>query len=195
MLKSRSSLSPQAIRAFRKKLTKVTDNARRLANEGSQRTLETFKTYCDRIMEELAENKETANITGNQADAFGYAIFFDGKLVYSGYLRNSYRMEHVSASGRTVVGASKPKDKGPSGRSRAKKAIAGYVPTTKRGYEIFITNAMWYSYYQQRSPWLLRLKRPYIILSPKISPAWQELQDYIRRRGFKQQDVKFNFVF
>lgn len=170
-------LNRQARQAMAKKMSKLQEQFKWYANESHQNTLYRLKAYCNAIMSELAENKDTKNISGHQIDAFGYGIYFYGKLVAEGYLADKERMDHESRKGKTVPGAD-PYNKnfyGPSGRQRAKNAIKNHI-ARKRGYEVLITNAMFYSVIQQENWREFGLTKKYVILSPAISPAWQEME-------------------
>lgn len=170
-------LNRQARLAMAKKISKLQEQFKWYANESHQNTLYQLKAYCNAIMSELAENKDTRNISGHQIDAFGYGIYFYGKLVAEGYLADGERMEHELNNGKSVPGAD-PYHKhfyGPSGRQRARNAIRNHTPR-RRGYEVLITNAMFYSVIQQENWQQFGLSRKYIILSPAISPAWQEME-------------------
>lgn len=102
--------------------------------------------------------KDPGNITGNQIDAFAWGVYFNGMLVRSGFIKDSWRLEHdsptrknkVTGQALSLYGAPPIKWHGKTlrGRAEAKKALRNFTPP-HRGYTLFITNAMPYSIVQE----------------------------------------------
>lgn len=92
-----------------------------------------------------ANTKGTLDVTYNQLEAFAFGVYFNGKVYRQGYLdEGRYRNTHKNAFGKEVKGAEKDPKRGKYGRSQALHTIRDYKPE-HRGYELYLTNAMWYS--------------------------------------------------
>ena len=86
--------------------------------------------------------KRAGNITGNQYEAFAYGVFFNGTCYKQNLAKD--RDFHENAEGKTVKGSEKDPKRGGYGWSKALHAVRDHK-STHRGYELFLTNAMWYS--------------------------------------------------
>lgn len=117
-----------------------------------------------------AESKETGNITLNQMEAFACAVYFGGERQRTKFLEGDmYRGNHINKEGRDVIGAEKDSKRGRMGRSMALHAVRDHKPLTM-GYELYITNAMWYSAIHENG-WKMRngeQHRPLRIITQEI---------------------------
>lgn len=86
---------------------------------------------------------------GNQLDAYGYGVYFNGQLIKQGYLPKKRRMDHIGKrgknAGKMIPGAVGPdRHRHKYGRPEALHAIQQHVAQPV-GYELFLCNAMYYS--------------------------------------------------
>lgn len=96
-----------------------------LANEGA------------RLCKAAADSKETRNRSGNQADAFGYAVYLNGKIQKKGYA-------YPSMSRKIHKGWEKHGIPADTGRGYLDDFFANYRPS-KMGYTLIVVNAVYYS--------------------------------------------------
>lgn len=106
--------------------------------------------------------KAPLNMTWNQFEGFAYGVFFNGQCYRSSLA--SDRTDH----GENRRGSDKDPRRGKYGWSEALHAIRGHHPT-QRGYELYITNAMWYSMYHER--WKLP------VISQEVENAVPEIEE------------------
>lgn len=106
--------------------------------------LDALKAIGKAAIEEAERTKATLNDTYNQIEAFAFGVYFNGRVYRQGYLdKGKYRNVHTNAAGKEAKGAEKDR-RGKYGRSQALHAIRDHKPT-HRGYELYLTNAIWYS--------------------------------------------------
>lgn len=103
-----------------------------------------------------AESKETGNITLNQMEAFACAVYFNGKKIRTKFLdKAQYRGTHYSTRKKADVDSAEPDPKrGRMGRSMALHELRDHKSDTN-GYELYLTNAMWYSAIHEKG-WTMR---------------------------------------
>lgn len=112
-------------------------------------------------------SKRAGNITGNQYESFAYGVYFNGERYRSGLAKD--HDWHEDAEGNlTRKGSPKEKRRGKYGFSEALHAVRGHHPE-RRGYELYLTNAMWYSMYHER--WGIR------IISQEVLSAMRKVAD------------------
>ena len=97
-------------------------------------------------VDKAQRSKVPGNDTGNQYEAFAFGVFFNGKCYRRGLGRD--HDFHENAAGETKKGSAKDPKRGKYGFSEALHAIRGHHPE-HRGYELYLTNAMWYSAYHE----------------------------------------------
>lgn len=160
-------------------LRRVVKEAKEEVSANKLKTLRELTMLCDRMMNELARNKDTGNITGNQVDAFGYAVYSDGQEFSRGFATDKVKMYSGKGEDRhswqktPAMGTKKPKDGKEMGRARAKAAIDAHVAKEK-GYEVYIVNAMPYSALQQEH-------QGYRIIAMTISDAFYHMSQRYRK--------------
>lgn len=120
-----------------------------------------------RIVHELAQNKETKSITGNQEDGYVWILSYNGDVRKYGFVSNKYMSDRSGQTQRTS------NRYGRWARLDAMNYAHSYHPYTTQGYELMIVNVAYYSYYHQ-SP--THGRRRYWIVSKKLSEAWVELE-------------------
>lgn len=131
-----------------------------------------------------AESKDTGEITLNQLEAFACAVYFNGEKQKSRFLekdkitKRNYRADHdvtvvysVHGPGKKVTrkGAEPDPKRGRMGRSMALHELRDHKSTAK-GYELYLTNAMWYSAIHENG-WTMRngaQHRPLQIITQEI---------------------------
>lgn len=129
-----------------------------------------------------AESKEAGNITLNQMEAFACAVYFNGKKQKSKFLdKAQYRGTHFSSRKNADVDSAEPDPKrGRMGRSMALHELRDHKPETN-GYELYLTNAMWYSAIHEKG-WTMRNGKHHralrIITQEIISTVTEIEQDF-----------------
>lgn len=150
-----------------------------LEENGDPAIIADLKALGKRIIEAAQESKQTGNITGNQLDAFGYGVYYNKRLISTGYLANKYRMDHNSKrTGKIAIGAEQDKRRKVWGRAEAFNATKNFVPD-RDGYVLFIVNAMYYSSVHEN-------KYGRQIVRQEIPAAFEEL-----RSRYKHVDLEF----
>lgn len=117
-----------------------------------------------------AESKDTGEITMNQLEAFACAVYFNGVKQKSRFLdKSKYRGTHTGRKGYDVDSAGPDPKRGRMGRSMALHELRDHKSTAK-GYELYLTNAMWYSAIHENG-WTMRngaQHRPLQIITQEI---------------------------
>ena len=153
--------------------------------EGNPKIISALYMYGMEILNECLANKETRNITLNQADSYAGAVYYKGKrkksiYPYQGYYRGDARAAKRLGfrSGYKAISMQKASESnlGISGIEAAQKAIRSHSPMSD-GYELFLTNGMPYSAWQQfgTGPYVGSGKR-WRIIEKSLSKTWQRLQ-------------------
>lgn len=118
-----------------------------------------------------AESKETGNITLNQLEAFGCAVYFrDRKLATKFLDKSQYRGTHRGRKGFDVDSAEPDPKRHRMGRSMALHELRDHTSDARSGYELYLTNAMWYSAIHEQG-WTMRNgtnHRPLRIITQEI---------------------------
>lgn len=96
-------------------------------------------------LKNAAETKGTGNLTMNQMEAFGCAVYFYGDRMGTKFLDGTrYRGDHNRKDGSYAKGAGKDPKRGKYGRSQALH-VARDHKSDYQGYELYLFNAMYYS--------------------------------------------------
>lgn len=95
------------------------------------------------------KTRATKEDLGNQIDAYGFGVFYNGKLVAQGYLDSNKslgfsRRDHQNKDGTFGKGALPDRKRNKRGRIEALHAVQKFVPS-QPGYVLYIVNSMWYS--------------------------------------------------
>lgn len=131
----------------------------------------------DNIINEAWESKETGNILYNQHDAYGYAVYFDGKEIAGarGYLDTELSKEGAEYSETVTI----------KGRDAVNDFLDGYEAPTGDIFTLVTVNAMWYSEEQELG--LTKSRAEYAILSQTFYRL-DELKNTIEKKyGAKLQ--------
>lgn len=111
----------------------------------NQEVVDTLIEIGYQALVRAAESKATGNITMNQMEAFGCAVYFRGEKQKTRFLdKAAYRGSHRGRFGRDVDSAEPDPKRHRMGRSMVLHAIRDHKPTTD-WYELYLTNAMWYT--------------------------------------------------
>lgn len=100
--------------------------------EGDPGVISTLAKHGRELMLKAYGSSTPDIITGNQNDAFGYAVYYNGQLKRKGDV------------GSTAIKPEPDKKRGKSGLSEARRAPRRYHPSAM-GYVLLVYNAMWYS--------------------------------------------------
>lgn len=118
-------------------------------------------------IEAAANSKATGNLTMNQIEGFGWAVFFKGQAQRQGFLdKMKWRGSHVGRSGKLVDSAGPDPKRHKMGRIQALQAISAHKPG-HNWYELYLVNAMWYT--SAHEDWGLR------VLSQELMTAVHEI--------------------
>ena len=144
-----------------------------------------LKQYGSRIVNELAMNKQTRNITGNQADSYVWVLSLNGNKIAHGYVTEkrfvrtrvrvgSGKNAHYAFDQLETENRLKANRNGRIGRTDASYIARSYTPSTSKGYELLIANGAWYSYYHEHPK---AGNRYWMIVNRLLSPSWTELEN------------------
>lgn len=92
----------------------------------------------DKIVTEANRTKEAQNRTGNMADAFGYAVYYNGKQVRKGYANDA------ATSSTVHKGWAKHGIPSDTGRGYIDSFFESYI-APERGFHLVCVNAAYYS--------------------------------------------------
>lgn len=96
-------------------------------------------------LQRAASSKKTQNISGNQLEAYGCAVYYFGERQGTRFLEgDQWRDFHERDDGSTAQGTYKDPKRGKWGRGQALHAARDHK-TDFPGYELFLFNAMYYS--------------------------------------------------
>lgn len=125
-------------------------------------TIDFLSDVGKETIEGMFQSKFPGNDLYNQRDAFGYGIYFNGKLVKEGYLDGE-------------LSKAPSKHRKQRGREEAKKAISQYTPLTD-GYELYLVNAMHYSRAQEEF-WGVP-----VLVDSEVFEAQRKIEDKLKIR-------------
>lgn len=120
----------------------------------------------ERLCRDARDLKETGDETKNQRDAFGYIVYFDGKVIRKGYANPT------PESTETHKGWAKYGIPDGTGRSWLDEFMNTFKPNTKN-FALVIVNAAFYSLIQEDGA-----NPPYNHDYQIISQVYQDLDDF-----------------
>ena len=144
------------LKAFKRVSQRINRIGKAVDRDGLSTVIEYLATLGQETIENMYAEKGTNDDLYNQRDAYGFGVYYNGKLVKEGYLEG----EKSTAPSR---------DRKLRGRREAKKAIKNYTPD-RQGYVLYLVNAMHYSAVHQK-------RHKQIIVSRCLYAAKQEIED------------------
>lgn len=120
----------------------------RLASKGSNLIEEAYKTGHG------SSDEQWKNESYNMHDAYGYAVYYNGKMKRSGFLKDGVLSRHSHKGYKSYPSG--------TGREYVENLIKDYKPS-KKGYSLIVFNAAFYVTYLEDGVGLLQ--RKYQVLS------------------------------
>lgn len=136
----------------------------RLLNIALTQLIDYLAQEGDRLAKQALASKETKNRSFNQADAFGYVVYFNKKAVRKGYASPT-PMSNSVHKGWETVGITAG-----TGREWLDEFIESWIPENM-GFVLIVVNAAFYSSIQEQGRGTL--KRNYQI----VSQLWGEMEN------------------
>ena len=112
--------------------------ARMKGGYGSEKMLDELEAEGSRLIEKANSTRDTDNISFNLHDAYGYAVYYKGVLMRSGFLKGGVLSKSVHK------GWLKRNYPSGTGRDYAANVLNGYTPPPT-GYALIVFNAAYYS--------------------------------------------------
>lgn len=100
--------------------------------------IESLTKDAERILEKANATRQTKNDTYNQEDAYGYGIYYNGKLLKKGYLNDTPLAKEIHK------GWAKHNIKANTGRGYLDEYLDNYKQS-KKGLTLVVANAVYYS--------------------------------------------------
>lgn len=164
------------MRAIQNLLKKYRNTKTRASSTINGRIVDVLLNEGIRIMEEAEASRDTNNVTGNQHDAYGCAVYYNGNKVKDAYLD-----EIATRPARLKGSYAKYRD----GRKNIEDFLNSYDAESGNRYVLVVANAMIYSVWQEHGM-VPTVNRTIRILS-QISGLMDELS--IRYKGKVRLDI------
>jgi len=154
--------------------------AKKLFDKYKEMIINTLAKEGEAMIEEAAKTKDTKVDTGNQLDAYGYIIYYNGEVQLVGFL------DPFTQSTGKHKGWKKMGIEANTGRGWLAEFTQRYKDVPKKGFALVVVNAAFYTDILERGAG--NLTKKYRVISQVASTA-----DRIARK-YKGRSTYFNYV-
>lgn len=137
-------------------------SSRKNGNKGQEAFLDELAAKGSELIEEAERTRDCGNVSYNLHDAYGYAVYYNGKLMRDGFLKDGVWSKYAH-KGYGIYPSG-------TGREYAADVLDFYKPPIK-GYSLIVFNAAFYTSFLEDGVGLL--KRKYQVISQIATSAEQ----------------------